>query len=103
MNRVYLRKDIVRAIAKKSGFSQAVCSDILNAYHNLMVEVVENADRMEDFGYFTLETKFVPEHFRGNPQDNSIKVKVQDKYKVKITVGKTLKDASERTIKNVNK
>jgi nucleoid DNA-binding protein len=103
LNQVYLRKNIIRYLAKHSGYSQAVCEDILNAYHSLMVEVVENGDRMEDFGYINLETKFVPEHYRGNPQDNNIKVKVQDKYKVKLTAGKTLKDASKKTINNINK
>ena len=103
MNQVYLKKNIIRYLAKNSGYSQAVCEDVLEAYHQLMIEVVENGDRMEDFGFINIETKFVPEHYRGNPQDNNIKVKVEDKYKLKITAGKTLKDAAKRTMDNIDK
>lgn len=90
-------------MAKKSGYSQAVCEEVLTAYHELLVEAVENGDRVTDFGYLDIESAFVPEHFRYDPRDNTTKVKVKDKYKLKITAGKKLKDAVKRTMANIGK
>lgn len=103
MNRIYLRKDIIRYMAKDSGYSQAVCEDILNSYHNLLVEAVENGDRVQDYGFLDIESVFVPEHFKTDPRDNNIKVNVKDKFKVKISVGKTIKDSANKALKNMNK
>jgi nucleoid DNA-binding protein len=96
LNRVYLKKDIIRYIAKDSGYSQRVAEDILNSYHNLLVDAVENGDRVQDFGIIDIEPIFVPEHYRTDPRDNTIKVLVKDKYKLKVSAGKRLKDALKK-------
>lgn len=101
MQKVYLKKDIIRNVAKNSGYSQRVCSDVLEGYHQLLIDVVENGDRLEDFGYYNVESIYVPEHMRYDPRDNVTRVKVEPKFKVKISVGKTLKDAAQRAIKNI--
>lgn len=103
MNKVYLKKDIIRYVAKQSGYSQAVCEEVLGSYHNLLVDAVENGDRVQDFGYIDIESKFVPEHYRTDPRDNTIRVLVKDKYKLKVAAGKKLTDAVKRTLKNVGK
>lgn len=103
MNKVYLKKDIIRFVAKNCGYSQAVCEEVIDGYHNLLVEAVENGDRVQDFGYIDIETVFVPEHYRTDPRDNDIRVLVKDKYKLKVTIGKKLKDAVKRTLSNVGK
>ena len=103
MNRVYLKKDIVRYLGRDSGYSQAVCEEVLDSFGNLLVEAVENGDRVQLYGIIDVETQFVPEHYRGNPQDNSIKVKVNDKYKLKVSAGKRLKDALKQTMIKVGK
>lgn len=101
MNRVYLRKDIIRAIAKNSGYSQAVCAEVLEGYHQLLIDVVENGDRLEDYGYITVSSVYVPQHEKYDPRDNTTKVTVKPKFKVKTSVGKTLKDASKNAINNM--
>lgn len=101
MNRVYLRKNIIKAIAKNSGYSQAVCSKVLEGYHKLLVDVVENGDRLEDYGYITISSVYVPQHEKYDPRDNITKVTVKPKFKVKISIGKTLKDASQKAIDNI--
>lgn len=101
MNRVYLRKDIIRAIAKNSGYSQAVCSEILEGYHQLLIDIVENGDRLEDYGYITVSSVYVPQHEKYDPRDNTTRVTVKPKFKVKTSIGKTLKDASKKAINNV--
>lgn len=101
MNRVYLRKDIIRAIAKNSGYSQAVCAEVLEGYHQLLIDVVENGDRLEDYGYITISSVYVPQHEKYDPRDNTTKVTVKPKFKVKTSVGKTLKDASKNAINNM--
>lgn len=103
MNKVYLTKDIIRFVAKDCGYSQAVCKEVLDGYHNLLVQAVENGDRVQDFGFIDIETVFVPEHYRTDPRDNTIKVFVKDKYKLKVSAGKKLKDAVKKTLKNVGK
>ena len=103
MNKVYLKKDIIRFVAKNCGYSQAVCEEVLDGYHNLLVEAVENGDRVQDFGYIDIETVFVPQHYRTDPRDNEIRVFVKDKYKLKVSVGKKLKDAVKKTLNNVGK
>jgi nucleoid DNA-binding protein len=89
-------------LAKESGYSQGVCAEVFDAYHKLLVEVIQNGDRLQDFGYLDIETVYVPEHIRGNPQDNNIKVKVKPKFKVKVSIGKTLRDTADKTIDNIN-
>ena len=103
MNRVYLKKDIVRYLGRDSGYSQAVCEEVLDSFGNLLVEAIENGDRVQLYGIIDVETQFVPEHYRGNPQDNSIKVKVNDKYKLKVSAGKRLRDAVKQTMIKVGK
>lgn len=103
MNRVYLKKDIVRYLGRDSGYSQAVCEEVLDSFGNLLVEAIENGDRVQLYGILDVETQFVPEHYRGNPQDNSIKVKVNDKYKLKVSAGKRLRDAVKQTMIKVGK
>ena len=101
MNRIYLRKDIIRFLAKDSGYSQAVCEEILNSYHNLLIKAVQNGDRVQDYGYLDLSSTYVPEHEKYDPRDNITKVTVKPKFKVKISVGKTIKDASQKALELV--
>ena len=101
MNRVYLRKDIIRAIAKNSGYSQAVCAEVLEGYHQLLIDVVENGDRLEDYGYITVSSVYVPQHEKYDPRDNTTRVTVKPKFKVKASIGKTLKDASQKALDNM--
>lgn len=101
MNRVYLKKDIIRYLGKNSGYSQAVCEDVLDTFGDLLVEAVENGDRVQLYGIIDVETQFVPEHLRSDPRDNMIRVKVKDKYKLKVSAGKRLRDAVKQTIKRV--
>lgn len=101
MNRVYLKKDIIRYIAKDSGYSQRVAEDILDSFSNLLVEAVENGDRVQLYGIIDVETQFVPEHTRYDPRDNKKEVIVKDKYKLKVSAGKRLRDAVKKTIKRV--
>lgn len=103
MKRVYLKKDIIRYLAKDSGYSQRVAEDILNSYHNLLVEVISNGDRVEDFGFITIESVYVPERTMYDPRDNVTQVTVKPKFKVKTFIGKTLKDAGKRAIETINK
>ena len=102
MNRVYLKKDTIRYIAKDSGYSQRVVSDILESYHNLLVDVVGNGDRIQDFGFLDMSSVYVPEHYRTDPRDNTIRVKVKPKFKVKISIGKTLRDTAKKAINNID-
>ena len=101
MNRVYLRKDIIRYLAKDSEYSQAVCEDILNSYHNLLIKAISEGDRVQDYGFLDISSVYVEEHYRTDPRDNSINVKVKPKFKIKINAGKTLKDASQKAINNM--
>ena len=103
MKNVYLKKDILRYIAKDSGYSQRVAEEVLGSFSNLLVDAVENGDRVQLYGIIDVETQFVPEHYRSNPQNNDIKVKVNDKYKLKVSVGKRLRDAVKQTMKKVGK
>ena len=103
MKNVYLKKDILRYIAKDSGYSQRVAEEVLDSFSNLLVDAVENGDRVQLYGIIDVETQFVPEHYRNNPQNNDIKVKVNDKYKLKVSVGKRLRDAVKQTMKKVGK
>ena len=103
MNKVYLKKDIIRFVSKQCGYSQAVCEEVIDGYHNLLVDAVENGDRVQDFGYIDIETVFVPQHYRTDPRDNDVRVLVKDKYKLKVSIGKKLKDAVKRTLNNVGK
>lgn len=101
MNRIYLRKDVIKYLAKHSGYSQAVCKEILNTFSNLLIDIVENGDRLQLYGIFDISSVYVDEHYRTDPRDNSIKVKVKPKFKIKINAGKTLKDASQKAINNI--
>lgn len=103
MKNVYLKKDILRYIAKDSGYSQRVAEEVLDSFSNLLVDAVENGDRVQLYGIIDVETQFVPEHYRTDPRDNTIRVKVKDKYKLKVSVGKRLKDAVKQTMKKVGK
>ena len=103
MNQIYLKKNIIRYIARDSGYSQRVCEEVLDSFGNLLVEAIKNGDRVQLYGILDVETLFVPEHFRGNPQNNDIKVKVEDKYKLKVSAGKRLQDAVKQTINIVGK
>jgi nucleoid DNA-binding protein len=103
LNRVYLKKDIIRYLAKDSGYSQAVCEEVLDSFGNLLVEAVENGDRVQLYGIIDVETQFVPEHFRTDPRDNTIRITVKDKYKLKVSVGKRLRDAVKQTMSKVGK
>ena len=101
MNQNYLKKDIIRATAKKCGYSQAECEEVLDSFYDFLVEAVENGDRVQCFGIVDIEPIFVKEHYRTDPRDNKIRVLVKDKYKLKVTAGKRLKDAVKRTLSNV--
>lgn len=98
MNRIYLRKDIIRFLAKDSGYSQAVCEEILNSYHNLLTKAIQDGDRVQDYGFLDISSIYVPEHIKSDPRNNDIKVTVKPKFKVKISVGKTIKDASQKAL-----
>jgi nucleoid DNA-binding protein len=89
-------------MAKDSGYSQRVVADILNSYHNLLADCVKNGNRIEDFGFITIESVYVPEHMRYDPRDNKTQVVVKPKFKVKTSVGKTLRDLAKEAINNVN-
>ena len=93
INKVYLKNDIIKYMSKETGLSQEKCRYCLNAYQNLMLEVVKNRDIIQDRGFLTILTKFVPSHLRGDPRDNSVKIKVPDKYKVVIKAGKYITNA----------
>ena len=103
MKNVYLKKDILRYIAKDSGYSQRVAEEVLDSFSNLLVDAVENGDRVQLYGIIDVEPQFVPAHYRSNTQNNDIKVKVNDKYKLKVSVGKRLRDAVKQTMKKVGK
>ena len=99
MNRIYLKKDIIKFLSKDSGYSQSVCSDILNSYHNLLIKAIENGDRVQDYGYIDMFSVYIPEHIKSDPRNNDIKVTVKPKFKVKINIGDTIKNASQKALK----
>lgn len=80
-------------MSKETGLSQEKCRYCLNAYQNLVLEVVKNRDVIQDRGFFSILTKFVPSHLRGDPRDNSVKIRVPDKYRVVFKPGKYIFDA----------
>lgn len=92
LNRVYLHKDIIRELAKRSGYSQSVCEEVFNAYHDLLVDVICQRDRLQDYGYLDIYTKKVPKRVRSDPRDNSRKVELPEGYKLVFKAGKSLKD-----------
>lgn len=73
----------------------------MDSFSNLLVEAVENGDRVQLYGIIDVETQFVPEHTRYDPRDNKKEVIVKDKYKLKVSAGKRLRDAVKKTIKRV--
>jgi nucleoid DNA-binding protein len=103
LNKVYLKKDIVRSTSKNCGYSQRVVEEVLDSFYNFLVETVENGDRVQCFGVFDISTKYVEPHTYSNPQDNSIKVPVGERYKLVIKAGDRLKKASRQVIKNIKK
>lgn len=64
----------------------------MDAYHDLMADVIYERDRIQDYGFIDLSTKFVPAHIATDPRNNDIKVEVPDKYKIVLKAGKSLKD-----------
>lgn len=101
MNRIYLKHDIIKYMAKETGLSQEKCRYCLDAYQHLVLEAVKNQDIIQDRGFFSILTKFVPSHLRGDPRDNSVKITVPDKYKVVFKPGKYISNAlSEIQVKN---
>ena len=88
-------------MAKDSGYSQAVCEEILNSYHNLLTKAIQDGDRVQDYGFLDISSVYVPEHIKTDPRNNDIKVTVKPKFKVKISVGKTIKDASQKALELV--
>lgn len=94
MNKVFLRKDIIKSMAQQTGLSQEKCGYCLNAYHNLILSAIRNRDIIEDKGFFNISVKFVPKHVKGDPRDfHNKKVNIPDKYKIVLKPMKTLKNA----------
>ena len=69
-----------------------MCNDILNAYHEFLSDVIADNDRVQDYGFLDMYVRRVPERIRSNPQDNNIKIKLPESYKLVFKAGKSLKD-----------
>ncbi len=95
MNKIFLRKDIIKSMAQQTGLSQEKCGFCLNAYHNLILSVIKNRDIIEDTGFFNIHVKFVPAHVKRDPRDvHNKEVSIPDKYKIVLKAMKTLKDVA---------
>lgn len=65
---------------------------MLDAYHDLMADIIYEQDIMQDYGFITLSVKNVPARVRSDPRDNSIKINLEPSHKIVIKAGKSLKD-----------
>lgn len=95
MHRTWLKKDILTYLADHSGYPIRVCEQVLRAYHDLLTDTVKHAERLQDYGYLDLGVKFVPGHEKEDPRDHSKTIWVQDKYKLVLKAGDTLKRAAK--------
>lgn len=94
MNKVFLRKDIIKSMAQQTGLSQEKCGFCLNAYHNLILSAIKSRDVIEDKGFFNISVKFVPKHVKADPRDfHNKKLNIPDKYKIVLKPMKALRDA----------
>ena len=83
--------EIVTAIAEKTELTKKQAEAALVAFQEVVRETLTVGDKVSLTGFMTYETVDVPERECRNPKDGSAIV-VPKHRKVKVKIGKTLKD-----------
>lgn len=87
------KKEFVKSMAEKTGLSQGVTEQALNAFIEVLEEAVEEKKKVQFVGYFSVEVKERKERNGRNPATGEAIV-IPASNQVVFKVGQKLKDAA---------
>lgn len=84
--------NLIKAIVRKSGVSRTEVSRTLDAYQEVIGETLARGEEIRVTGFMRIRPVHRPGRTSRNPQTGD-QMHIPDKRIVKVTVGKTIKDA----------
>lgn len=76
-------------------YTQEIVDNVLSAFLETIEEVIENGDSIKLNGYMTIEPKYYAKRKARNIY-NDTEIILPEQYRVKVSIGKKLKDACKR-------
>lgn len=86
------RQDLIKAVARETGFMKKDVTAIFEAMDELVVKALRTEGKVKPITGVTIEAKIVPEHEARNPQTGET-ITVAQKKKVSAKIGAGLKAA----------